>query len=709
MAKDVRNPEFWNKFMQRPEVQAAMRSKLKYESAAEAAQRTKLDKLERKQRRYEIMDELMKCATNIKHLISPMFRYKITQQYLWKVLCEARKEGILFCDKLRQPQVYHRLQAIKAEITAGPYGVAGWQAEEEVEEDLMDKMVVEADCIPGGIDGEAPDRKQVLDRREIQGVLDFGQKIKTEGNEAFLNENWEGALTRYCQGDEMLKNFAAEPHLDKENKELKTMHRQCLNNKANAALQMDQWQTALRAAESALKLKMDDEKALFRKAQALEGLGRTDEALEVLDEVEQIAEDMDEDFREQILDDVKERREEIKAIEHKAAKSFNNMFKAMGDKQVFGSGRFLADGTSPPPALTGAEERQLKRIKEQDEYRAGKLKYELEQRRKEGKPLVDLPQEPEMPTPNKPPLGFRSSERTRTLTKAQAQQLLEELFWNMGLKLQTVQLSAWDAMAPTGVTAFQYGTGEKSCLSQPRGLHLDQDGNLYVADFGNFCVVRFATTEGNDGNGPGGRVVVGQRGKQLLDVDYLKDIGKPLAPADGEGVLLKNPIDVALNADGSLLVLDCPMGRVQCFEQGAKTSLATVMVPPPRSMPAKSLAVPEAIKHPRSMLRLSDGSLVICDTWSHRVLKYNKDAMAPELLAGSPNSCGCSDSQLNFPSCVAFGSDGCLLVADTNNHRIQRFQPGELTGVTVAGSAAGKAGDGPWELCMPTGAERWRW
>ncbi|CAJ1377653.1 unnamed protein product [Effrenium voratum] len=349
--------------MQRPEVQAAMRSKLKYESAAEAAQRTKLDKLERKQRRYELMGELMKCATNIKHLISPMFRYKITQQYLWKVLCEARKEGLLFCDKVRQPQVYHRLQAIKAEITAGPYGVAGWQAEEEVEEDLMDKMVVEADCIPGGIDGEAPDRKQVLDAREIQGVLDFGQRIKTEGNEAFLNENWEGALTRYCQGDEMLKNFAAEPHLDKENKELKTMHRQCLNNKANAALQMDQWQTALRAAESALKLKMDDEKALFRKAQALEGLGKTEEALEVLDEVEQIAEDMDEEFREQILDDVREQREEIKAIERKAAKSFNNMFKAMGDKQVFGGGRFLADGTSPPRALTGAEERQLKRLK----------------------------------------------------------------------------------------------------------------------------------------------------------------------------------------------------------------------------------------------------------------------------------------------------------------------------------------------------------
>ena len=98
----------------------------------------------------------------------------------------------------------------------------------------MDKMVVEADCIPGGIDGEAKTSGVVRTRvrhrtgsrswtagrfrlavRKAcgacgQGVLDFGQKIKSEGNEAeaqklrakrsswqaFLNENWEGALTR---------------------------------------------------------------------------------------------------------------------------------------------------------------------------------------------------------------------------------------------------------------------------------------------------------------------------------------------------------------------------------------------------------------------------------------------------------------------------------------------------------------------------------
>jgi len=206
------------------------------------------------------------------------------------------------------------------------------------------------------------------------------------------------------------------------------MHRACLNNKANAALKMDQWQNALRAAESALRLKHDDEKALFRKAQALECLGRTQEALETLEEVEQIAEDMDDEFKEAILDDVRERRDEIKDIDRRAAKDFAKMFKAMGSKQVFGEGRFLADGTSPPPALTGSQERKLKEMKDKQEYFEAKAKHDAEQRKKEGKPLVDPPKEPDIPTPNKPAaLGFRGVDRSRTITKAQAGELLEAL------------------------------------------------------------------------------------------------------------------------------------------------------------------------------------------------------------------------------------------------------------------------------------------
>jgi len=328
---------------------------------------------------------------------------------------------------LRQPQVYHRLQAIKAEITAGPFGVAGWQAEEEVEEDLMDRMVVEGDCIVGGIDNEAPDRKQILSQREVQGVLDFGQQIKTEGNEAFANENWEGALTRYCQGDQMMKNFRAEPHLERENKELRTMHRQCLGNKANAALKMDKWNEALHAAEDALRMKNDDEKALFRKAMALEGLGRTDEALAVLDEVEEIANDMDEDCKEAMLEDIKERKEVLQDIEKRAAQDYAKLFKKLGDKEVFGAGRFLPDGTSRPPALTGAQERKLKLQQDREEYLEAKAKHAREQRKLQGLPMFEPRKDPELPTPNKPPLSHMRFERSRAITQKQAEQLLEEL------------------------------------------------------------------------------------------------------------------------------------------------------------------------------------------------------------------------------------------------------------------------------------------
>ena len=91
-----------------------------------------------------------------------------------------------------------------------------------------------------------------------------------------------------------------------------------------------------------------------------------------------------------------------------------------------------------------------------------------------------------------------------------------------------------------------------------------EDGSLYVADFTSFCVFRFAADDSR------GHVVAGEDGKQLMDVDYLKDIvepaqkgretacrslaldahrfaqdiDRPLASPEGEGFLLKNPIDV---------------------------------------------------------------------------------------------------------------------------------------------------------------------
>lgn len=266
-------------------------------------------------------------------------------------------------------------------------------------------------------------------------------------------------------------------------------------------------------------------------------------------------------------------------------------------------------------------------------------------------------------------------------------------------------------MAPAGTTVIaQIGVGCRGkgvseeglrMMKIPRGLHACADGSLLVADFGNHCVYRFKAGDLK------GKVVIGEEGKELPTVDPLKDLDKPMGPAEGEGFLLKQPGDICEDGAGSIFVLDTEACRVQRFGGGADRGAPATLVLPTDQ---KSMAVPDSVKNPRSFIRCEDGAFVVCDTWSHRVLKFGAPGSPeanekPVVLAGTPNSTGCSPEKLFFPSAVAFGLDGALFVTDTNNHRIQRFEPGQATpGTTVAGSKEpGKAGAGLDELDMPTG------
>jgi sugar lactone lactonase YvrE len=207
--------------------------------------------------------------------------------------------------------------------------------------------------------------------------------------------------------------------------------------------------------------------------------------------------------------------------------------------------------------------------------------------------------------------------------------------------------------------------------------------------------------------------VAGEEGKLLPTVDPMKDIDKPMAAPEGEGFLLKQPGDACEDlCDAAVLVLDTYAERVQRFEAAASAP-ARALIPVRASAGQGKTQQQETVKNPRALLSSADGSLVLCDTWSHRVLRFPpaeragdatlRELAAPQLLAGAPNSCGSRPDQLAFPSGVAFAREGALLVADTNNHRVQRFLPGELKATTVAGSPCGQSGTGLGELNMPTG------
>ena len=97
--------------------------------------------------------------------------------------------------------------------------------------------------------------------------------------------------------------------------------------------------------------------------------------------------------------------------------------------------------------------------------------------------------------------------------------------------------------------------GASARFHDPRGLAMDTDSNLIVADLGNNCIRRVATAKLFVGNySLLGRVttVAGRRGKESF--------------ADGEAAdaLFSSPIGVVVDGDNNVLVADSGNHRIRC-------------------------------------------------------------------------------------------------------------------------------------------------
>ena len=73
-----------------------------------------------------------------------------------------------------------------------------------------------------------------------------------------------------------------------------------------------------------------------------------------------------------------------------------------------------------------------------------------------------------------------------------------------------------------------------------------------------------------------------------------------------------------------------------------------------------------------------DGSVYVADTWNHRIQKFSADGAFISRWGNVGDAKGSADSGANEfwgPRSVAIGPDGSVYVADTGNKRIQVFDP----------------------------------
>eukprot|EP00388_Colpodella_angusta_P034751 GDKK01033736.1.p1 GENE.GDKK01033736.1~~GDKK01033736.1.p1 ORF type:complete len:465 (-),score=129.18 GDKK01033736.1:241-1557(-) len=133
-------------------------------------------------------------------------------------------------------------------------------------------MEAREEWIPGVSSG-----KKKLRIDEVLSHLDLGKTMHTDGNTEFSNGNYDMALLRYAQGVELLK--WVEGPSNELTFQLQNMLLVFFKNQAQAALRVGKWSEALDAADNALKMtNQRDPKALFRKGEALQLLGRTEAA-----------------------------------------------------------------------------------------------------------------------------------------------------------------------------------------------------------------------------------------------------------------------------------------------------------------------------------------------------------------------------------------------------------------------------------------------
>jgi streptogramin lyase len=227
-----------------------------------------------------------------------------------------------------------------------------------------------------------------------------------------------------------------------------------------------------------------------------------------------------------------------------------------------------------------------------------------------------------------------------------------------------------------------YGAGDRQFIN-PRGVMVDADGNIYVADSNNHRIQKLGpdgafkwstpgTTPGagdRQFNNPQGVAVDTQGNIYVLDTNNHRI--QKLAP-DGtflnkwgtggvEDGYFNYPQGGALDAQGNIYVADTNNDRIQKLAPNGDFLNKWGILGTKDGQ----------FRGPSSVTMDFQGNIYVADTSNHRIQKFAPDGT---FLAkwGTP---GAGDGQFRIPSSVAVDAQGNIYVADTNNHRIQKLAP----------------------------------
>jgi sugar lactone lactonase YvrE len=245
-------------------------------------------------------------------------------------------------------------------------------------------------------------------------------------------------------------------------------------------------------------------------------------------------------------------------------------------------------------------------------------------------------------------------------------------------------------------------TPADNTLYYPRGLTIDRNGHLYVADDFNGRVLVFAASGDNDANAAGKADMV--LGAATMTTPHLHDqksaLNTPCTTPTASN--LCSPKDVVVDPAGNVFVTDYWNHRVLVyrmpFAQGEAAIPTADGVFGQSDLLSEGYDAPtgtagaSSLHAPIDMLVAADGTLYVADQQNHRVLVYTNptdgdllaartadavfgqagtfDTDLPNQPDGSPTS-----QNLHTPMGMALDAAGQLYLADFENNRVLRYEP----------------------------------
>jgi|GEM_PF-6212963 len=297
--------------------------------------------------------------------------------------------------------------------------------------------------------------------------------------------------------------------------------------------------------------------------------------------------------------------------------------------------------------------------------------------------------------------------------------------WKLGSTILQSDTAAWQtsAFTPVGVTDTPGTTS--AYLHGPQAVFVNRHGNIYVVDSANARVVLRTDSTINIVAGTG---TPGSSAKQLnkptgIFVDtagyiYIADAGNnriqkwktgdtvgitvagsSSGTAGSTAALLNNPIDVFRDALGNLYIADAGNNRIQKWASAASSS-STVA----GSSSGTSGTTASLLNHPTSVFVDASANIYIADAGNNRIQKWASAASSGSTVAGSSSgTAGSTASLLNAPAGVLVDGLGTIYISDAGNNRIQKWPSGSSSGITIAGSSSGTAGNTSLLLSTPKG------